>query len=51
VYFAQRPFHPGRLLETALSSTWQGVLRTKVGCCTVSVRGLGRITGFHPGSF
>jgi G3E family GTPase len=29
VYFAQRPFHPQRLLETALSQSWQGVLRTK----------------------
>lgn len=29
VYHAVRPFHPGRLLDTALSTTWQGVLRTK----------------------
>ncbi|KAF6255133.1 CobW/HypB/UreG, nucleotide-binding domain-containing protein [Scenedesmus sp. NREL 46B-D3] len=29
VYFAQRPFHPQRLLELALSQSWQGVLRTK----------------------
>jgi G3E family GTPase len=29
VYFAQRPFHPQRLLDTALSQSWQGVLRTK----------------------
>eukprot|EP00798_Chlamydomonas_sp_ICE-L_P030363 gene30363-35368_t len=29
VYYARRPFHPGRLMETALSSTWEGVLRTK----------------------
>jgi G3E family GTPase len=29
VYFAQRPFHPQRLLETALSKSWHGVLRTK----------------------
>lgn len=25
----QRPFHPQRLLELALSQSWQGVLRTK----------------------
>ena len=31
VYFAQRPFHPARLLDVALSVTWEGVLRTKVG--------------------
>ena len=30
VYFAQRPFHPARLLDVALSVTWEGVLRTKV---------------------
>ncbi|KAJ9530332.1 hypothetical protein QJQ45_000700 [Haematococcus lacustris] len=29
VYFAQRPFHPGRLLEQALAAQWHGVLRTK----------------------
>lgn len=29
VYYAQRPFHPGRLLDHALSQTWQGVLRSK----------------------
>lgn len=29
VYFAQRPFHPGRLMEQALSRSWQGVLRSK----------------------
>jgi G3E family GTPase len=29
VYYAQRPFHPGRLLNNALSQTWQGVLRSK----------------------
>ncbi|KXZ51905.1 hypothetical protein GPECTOR_11g339 [Gonium pectorale] len=29
VYFARRPFHPGRLLERALNRTWEGVLRTK----------------------
>lgn len=29
VYYAQRPFHPGRLLDQALSRTWQGVLRSK----------------------
>ncbi len=31
VYHAQRPFHPERLLDVALSVTWSGVLRTKVG--------------------
>lgn len=31
VYSARRPFHPQRLLEQALSHTWPGVLRTKVG--------------------
>ena len=30
VYYARRPFHPARLLEVALSVTWEGVLRTKV---------------------
>ncbi len=30
VYYARRPFHPGRLMERALSTTWKGVLRTKV---------------------
>ncbi|KAF8065844.1 yciC [Scenedesmus sp. PABB004] len=29
VYYAQRPFHPGRLLDRALSATWGGVLRSK----------------------
>ncbi|WIA17110.1 hypothetical protein OEZ85_014005 [Tetradesmus obliquus] len=29
VYFAQRPFHPQRLLDSALSQTWHGVLRSK----------------------
>ncbi|KAG2447663.1 hypothetical protein HYH02_007579 [Chlamydomonas schloesseri] len=29
VYFARRPFHPQRLLDTALSRSWEGVLRTK----------------------
>jgi G3E family GTPase len=29
VYYAQRPFHPGRLLDQALSQSWQGVLRSK----------------------
>ncbi|KAG2423004.1 hypothetical protein HXX76_015602 [Chlamydomonas incerta] len=29
VYWARRPFHPQRLLEGALSRTWEGVLRTK----------------------
>jgi G3E family GTPase len=29
VYFARRPFHPGRLLGSALSVSWEGVLRTK----------------------
>jgi G3E family GTPase len=29
VYYAQRPFHPGRLLDHALSQTWHGVLRSK----------------------
>jgi G3E family GTPase len=29
VYHAQRPFHPQRLLERALSQAWRGVLRTK----------------------
>jgi G3E family GTPase len=29
VYYAQRPFHPTRLLDIALSQTWEGVLRTK----------------------
>ncbi|KAG2491095.1 hypothetical protein HYH03_010539 [Edaphochlamys debaryana] len=29
VYFARRPFHPQRLLDSALSRTWEGVLRTK----------------------
>ncbi|WIA37349.1 hypothetical protein OEZ86_014278 [Tetradesmus obliquus] len=29
VYFAQRPFHPQRLLDSALSQTWAGVLRSK----------------------
>lgn len=29
VYYAQRPFHPGRLLEQALSQSWRGVLRSK----------------------
>lgn len=29
VYYAQRPFHPGRLLDQALSQSWWGVLRSK----------------------
>ena len=29
VYYAQRPFHPGRLLAQALSQSWRGVLRSK----------------------
>lgn len=29
VYYARRPFHPGRLLRDALSRTWGGVLRSK----------------------
>lgn len=29
VYHAQRPFHPGRLMDVALSQTWTGVLRSK----------------------
>eukprot|EP00775_Hariotina_reticulata_P013394 gene13394-13522_t len=29
VYHAQRPFHPQRLLDQALSQEWQGVLRSK----------------------
>lgn len=29
VYHAQRPFHPGRLMDVALSQTWPGVLRSK----------------------
>lgn len=29
VYFARRPFHPGRLLRDALSREWKGVLRSK----------------------
>lgn len=29
VYFASRPFHPGRLMEHALSVSWAGVLRSK----------------------
>jgi len=29
VYYAERPFHPGRLLDQALSQSWQGVLRSK----------------------
>ncbi|KAG1672564.1 hypothetical protein FOA52_010665 [Chlamydomonas sp. UWO 241] len=29
VYSARRPFHPGRLMDLALSRTWGGVLRTK----------------------
>ncbi|PNH11386.1 hypothetical protein TSOC_001804, partial [Tetrabaena socialis] len=29
VFFARRPFHPQRLLERALSTQWEGVLRTK----------------------
>lgn len=29
VYYAQRPFHPQRLLDQALSQNWRGVLRSK----------------------
>ena len=29
VYYARRPFHPGRLLRDALSREWRGVLRSK----------------------
>ncbi len=29
VYYARRPFHPGRLLHDALSRQWGGVLRSK----------------------
>ncbi|KAF5828030.1 cobalamin synthesis protein cobW C-terminal domain-containing protein [Dunaliella salina] len=29
VYYAQRPFHPKRLMDQALSMEWQGVLRSK----------------------
>eukprot|EP00955_Chlamydomonas_euryale_P057517 356800-Chlamydomonas_euryale.AAC.1 len=29
VYTARRPFHPARLLSSALAGTWPGVLRTK----------------------
>lgn len=29
VYRAKYPFHPGRLLDNALSQSWQGVLRSK----------------------
>lgn len=29
VYYAKRPFHPERLLQQALSQSWQGVLRSK----------------------
>jgi G3E family GTPase len=29
VYYARRPFHPGRLLADALSQQWGGVLRSK----------------------
>eukprot|EP00200_Dunaliella_tertiolecta_P017411 CAMPEP_0202411818 /NCGR_PEP_ID=MMETSP1128-20130828/23144_1 /ASSEMBLY_ACC=CAM_ASM_000463 /TAXON_ID=3047 /ORGANISM="Dunaliella tertiolecta, Strain CCMP1320" /LENGTH=489 /DNA_ID=CAMNT_0049017607 /DNA_START=71 /DNA_END=1540 /DNA_ORIENTATION=- len=29
VYYAQRPFHPQRLMDQALSMEWQGVLRSK----------------------
>ncbi|GAX82190.1 hypothetical protein CEUSTIGMA_g9618.t1 [Chlamydomonas eustigma] len=29
VYYARRPFHPSRLLGSALSVSWEGVLRTK----------------------
>lgn len=29
VYYAKRPFHPQRLMDLALSTNWEGVLRTK----------------------
>ena len=29
VYYAKRPFHPNRLMDRALSTNWEGVLRTK----------------------
>lgn len=41
VYYARRPFHPGRLMERALSTNWKGVLRTKVRArCRCVWRGL-----------
>lgn len=29
VFYARRPFHPQRLMDLALSTNWEGVLRTK----------------------